>query len=71
MHEVNVLENLTSKTSGHIGHYGTAIEAGEKLAKKTQVPEAQPTKKKKRGRPGKSETCEAIPENLSKSRANH
>ena len=57
-------EVLGDSLVGHISRDGTVIEVREKLAKKVEVPEVQPTEKKRRGCPGKGETREAIPGKL-------
>ena len=63
-HAALVKETLGDRLVGHISRDGTAIEARERPAKKVDTLEAQSTKKKKRGRPGKGETREAIPGKL-------
>ena len=71
-HAALVRETLGDRLVGHISRDGTAIEAREKLAKKTalsevegmEAPEAQPAEKKKRGRPGKGEARCAKPGKL-------
>jgi len=63
-HAALVKETLGDRLVGHISRDGTAIEARERPAKKVDTLEAQSTEKKKRGRPGKGETREAIPGKL-------
>ena len=71
-HAALVRETLGDRLVGHISRDGTAIEAREKPAKKPvlsevegmEAPEAQPAKKKKRGRPVKGEAREVKPGKL-------
>ena len=63
-HAALVKETFGDRLVGHISRDGTAIEARERPAKKVDTLGAQSTEKKKRGRPGKGETREAIPGKL-------
>ena len=72
VHAALVRETLGDRLVGHISRDGTAIEAREKPvpskveepAKQMGATAAQPTEKKKRGRPGKGEIREVKPGKL-------